>query len=104
MKKAYALMCSSDRVVRSLSKFLRLEILQDPNVCWLLNPEDLPVLADELVEGTPSDDLYLIRTYIASSATRLVTSDVPLHDALTGRTDISVQLRDDFLKEYLPEG
>lgn len=103
MQKAYTLMKEANLRIRRISKFLQLEILRDPNVCKLVQPDDVSEVPSELKQRTPPDDLYLIETYLAAGATKLVTTDEGLCEALNEVPRLSITLKDGFLNEYLSE-
>ena len=55
----------------------------------------------EAIGAAPEEDIYLIRTYYASNADLLVTTDEGLLEAFESRQDVEVIHRDTFLNDYL---
>ncbi|MBU1880469.1 hypothetical protein KKA08_00435, partial [bacterium] len=71
--------------------------------CIKLDEGTQTSLSGDIMEQLPSEDHYLINTYINSDAELLITSDLKLHDAINANVadQINTILRDDFLNEYL---
>jgi hypothetical protein len=100
VEKAYKLMKHPNRIIRQCSKFLHLSILPDSNKCLRISQNELKNLPEEVKSQSPTEDLYLVETYYSVDANALITTDQKLLKALAN-TIIHVELRDDFLKNYL---
>ena len=98
--KAFKLMKHQDLIIRRLSKYLWLSILYDASKCVWLDRDELKNLPDEVKTQSPEEDLYLVEIYFSVGANALITTDQKLFRALSA-TSIHVNLRDDFLKDYL---
>ena len=61
---------------------------------------DAVILPVDRYSGIPEEDVYLIRSYVASKSDLLVTSDTGLCQACESISAINCQLRDDFLKKF----
>ncbi len=106
MTKAYELMEHHNNIVRGISKFLHLSILNDLNKCKKLGETDISNdIPPELKNHISHKDLYLIQCYYAANATLFVTTEREIFDFLShfSQFDIKCALRDDFLAEYLGE-
>ncbi len=66
----------------------------------ILNPDDIPVTLEGEYDWAPPEDVYLIETYVASSADLLVTTDETLFDAVSVRDEFACRMRDEFLPTY----
>lgn len=100
MQKAYALMRNSQPNIRLCSRFLHLKILRDPQICVLVEPPAVAPAAADPLPQVPPDDAYLVWTYRASAATRLVTTDTELLAALRQIPDISAWTKEECLRHY----
>ncbi|MBU0519239.1 hypothetical protein KKA00_03660 [bacterium] len=92
-----------DQVTRIYSKYLFTMVLLNSDKCIKLDEVTQTSLSGDIMEQLPSEDHYLINTYINSDAELLITSDLKLHDAINANVadQINTILRDDFLNEYL---
>lgn len=101
MDKAYELMKYPDPPIRTLSKYLHLTILRNPQKCTMLDPGEITLEGKDL-SGIPQEDLYLFQIYYSTQADALVTTDERLAQSMPcTNADVIVRLRDEFLKEYL---
>ena len=66
----------------------------------ILNADDIPVTTEDEYDWAPPEDVYLIEAYAASSADLLVTTDVPLFEAIAEYEQFTCQMRDDFISAY----
>ena len=98
--KAFRLMTMSDPRQRSISKVLH-RILRDSDQTVLVK-DDAPLKDPGSYHSViPEKDVYLIIAYGAVGADLLVTTDIPLFEALVGLDGVNGAMRDDFLHEYL---
>lgn len=102
VQKAYELMTRPNPLIRSLSKYLHLVILRDPQKCLLLEQDDVKALPN-ISETVPQDDIYLVEIYYSANASTFVTTDEKLYQALSAIQNMNVKRKEDFLKEYLEE-
>ena len=63
----------------------------------ILNPDDIPAAPQSAYDWAPSEDVYLIQTYIASNADLLVTTDETLFQAVAEHGQFTCRMRDEFL-------
>ncbi len=61
---------------------------------------DIPAVPEGSYYWVPSEDVYLIESYVASGADLLVTTDETLFDAVREHGSVECQMRDDFLLGY----
>lgn len=101
MKKAYKLMKETEPRLRLVSKFLHRVFILNPLKSTILNPNEVPALPDELQAIVPADDWYLIALHKAVPRSIIVTSDLRLVQAVSNFPNVTICLRDEFLKEYL---
>jgi predicted nucleic acid-binding protein len=68
-----------------------------------LDENDVIAVPEDLSKQVPAEDLYLIQIYCSTKATALVTTDEKLYTDIsnTSNVSITVNLRQDFLKEYI---
>ena len=57
-------------------------------------------VSEELLSRLPEEDVYLVSAYLAANADVLVTTDVPLYEALADSELVTCRMRDDFLGDY----
>ncbi len=101
MGKAYELMKHGNPSVRTLSKCLHDVILRDLEKCQLLDKSEVKSIPEDLRGLVPQEDLYLVETFYSVGASALVTTDRELYKLLSTDQNMSIRLRDDFLKDYL---
>ena len=100
-RKAYQLMTATSPTQREVSKLLH-SLLRNTERCIRLQPEDIPAVPEGSYYWVPSEDVYLIESYVASGADLLVTTDETLFDAVREHGSVECQMRDDFLLGYGP--
>src|SRR5207245_2341490 len=98
---ANALHTHGDPLRRTLCRQVHYSICIDPEKCICLDDDELVDLPALLVAIVPAADVYIVRLYLTAEADLLVTTDTPLHDALTPSPEVNIQLRDAFLVQYL---
>jgi len=107
MDKAYELMKVNTLPVRTLSKFLHLQILRNSAKCLVVTRKETRNFLEEvIIKKIPEDDLYLIDTFCLAKADIIITSDTRLQESLKDTKiarSLKVTLRNDFLNEYLNE-
>ncbi len=75
-------------------------LVYDSARCHILENDQVLRLPPESAEKLPSDDIYLVETYLAAKADLLVTEDARLLAALHAHCpDVKVQTRDDFMRD-----
>ena len=98
-RKAYQLMTMTDTRQRAVSKLLR-SLMLDADRTIPIQPEEDPPVPQELLDRLPSEDVYLVRAYIAAGADLLITTDQGLFCAIGEPDDINCRMREDFLPGY----
>lgn len=66
----------------------------------VLEEDQLADLPQGLAAQVKEEDQYLVRAFLTSGASEIVTTDIPLKDAL-GRNSIRCSYRDEFVREYI---
>ena len=99
-RKAYQLMTASSPVQRQVSRLFH-RLLRDPDRCLILSTAAPRGASPGAYDWSPPEDVYLIEAYVASGADLLVTTDVPLFDAIAEYGQFTCQMRDDFISEYI---
>lgn len=79
-------------------------LVLDSRCCLLVDPNDLTVLPDEIIESVDPEDRYLVQAYVTTQADLLITTDSKLAHALGSLERVHVSLREGFVKEYLSQG
>lgn len=105
MRKADALMKSTDVTTRRVSKMLHLSILRDSNKCNMFDEQECAAVPESLKGRIHEKDEYLFRLFYASNADSLVTADARLQEqvAQIEWDKPPVFLRDEFLRQYRSE-
>ena len=98
--KANRLMGFLDDRRRRISKVFR-SLYDDSDRALRVRTEGTGAIPDELLARLPEEDVYLVSAYLLASADVLVTTDVPLYEALTDSEPVTCRMREDFLAEYL---
>jgi len=101
MRKAYKLMKEVNPRLRLFSRFLRNTFLLNSSKCKIVGTNEIAPLPPELRSVVPSDDLYLIELHTVVPKSTIVTTDVKLVEALSNLPNVTVRLRDEFLKNYM---
>ena len=99
--KAYRLMGLTDTRGRIINRLFSRLLYEDVDRALRIRPEEESVIPDELLSHLPEEDRYLVSAYLIAEADTLVTTDIPLHNALSHSDLVFCQMRDDFLSEYL---
>ena len=99
--KAYQLMTSTTPALRPLSQLFH-RLLRDSDRCIILNHDGVPSAPQGAYDWVPSEDVYLVETYVAANADLLVTTDETLFDKIAEHGQFNCQMRDDFLAGYDP--
>ena len=98
--KAYQLMRLSDPR-RKLSSQAFFGLCVDSNRALRVPTEGIEVIPSELLNQLPEEDVYLVSAYLSANADVLVTTDVPLYEALAKSEMVTCRMRDQFLADYL---
>lgn len=101
MTKAFKLMKESDERLRYYSKFLHGSFLREPAKCKIFDTDEIASIPRDVQAVVSSDDSYLIALYLTEPKSIIVTTDVKLVEALSQLPNITVCLRDEFLKNYM---
>ena len=99
--KAFQLMTATSPTQREVSKLLH-SLLRDTERCIRLQSSDIPAESQTLYDWPPSEDVYLIESYVASGADLLVTTDETLFDSVAEHLQFTCRMRDEFLSTYKP--
>ena len=102
MEKAMGQMSHNDPRRRTLSKLLQSVLNSQVFSEWHVL-QGLSEVSNDLIAITPPEDLYLVQVYLSAEADLLVTTDQPLHDALSRRPEVEISFRDEFLAAYLDD-
>jgi hypothetical protein len=97
--KAYQMMKLSDPR-RKLSSQAFFGLCVDSNRALRVPTEGIEVIPEELLNQPPVEDVYLVSAYLSGNADVLVTTDVPLYEALADSELVTCRMRDDFLGDY----
>ena len=97
--KAYQMMRLSDPR-RKLSSQAFFGLCVDINRALRVPTEGVEVIPEELLNQLPKEDAYLVSAYLSADADVLVTTDVPLYEALADTELVTCRMRDDFLADY----
>ncbi len=84
---------------RAIVKMFRTQFIENCDECHLLRDHELHPMPEELYAKIKPDDWYLVRSYLASGASLLVTTDHPLIRALSGY-ELRCWHRDRFVSWY----
>ncbi len=98
-RKAFQLMTAHSPAQRQVSQLFH-SLLRNTDRCIRLLPSDIPGNPQDPYDWAPPEDVYLIESCVASGADLLVTTDEELFDKVKEHSDISCQMRDDFLATY----
>ena len=103
MDKLHGLMRHESLHIKNLSRFIGINIIQDPSKCVYRYQSDIEAadIPDDAIAAAPEEDIYLIELYYAAQADLLVTTDHGLHNAFASRDDVEITFRDEFLEGYL---
>lgn len=101
MRKAYELMKDPRASLRPVSKFLHLAFLRNPSKCQILGENEVQPLPDNMQSVVPYDDSYLIQLNTAVPRSTIVTTDRSLIERLSKLPNITVSIREEFLKHYM---
>ena len=99
--KAYQLMTDTRPSQREISKLLH-SILRDPDRCLIFSSSNLQATPQASYDWAPSEDVYLLQAYDASSADLLVTTDETLFERVVEHGQFTCRMRDEFLADYAP--
>ena len=81
---------------------LFVDLFWDSSRGIILNPDDIPQAPEGEYGWAPSEDVYLLEAYDASSADLLVTTDETLFERVVEDGQFTCQMRDEFLPSYNP--
>ena len=98
--KANRLMEFTDARRRRISKVFR-SLYDDSGRALRVRPEDTTGIPEALLAQLPEEDVYLVSAYLSANAEVLVTTDVPLYEALAESELVTCRMRDDFLADYV---
>ncbi len=98
--KANRLMRFSDPRRRVISKVFR-SLYDDSDRALRVQAEDTRAIPKGLLTRLPREDVYLVSAYLSASTDVLVTTDVPLYEALDDSELVTCRMRGDFLADYL---
>lgn len=98
-QKTWALCKSTSTIVKRLVTAFLANVRQNSDRCLLLKPESAAALPEELASSIKDDDRYLVRAQLSVSGAVLVTTDMPLREAVT-RSGLPCLSREEFLSQY----
>jgi hypothetical protein len=101
VKKAYQLMKSTNSGLRYYSKYLYGEFIYNSLKCKTYREDEITPIPEDILKLVPEDDVYLISLCLTEPNSILVTSDHRLKQALSSVPIIKIELRDEFIKNYL---
>ena len=97
--KANRLMEFTDVRRRVISKVFR-SLYDDSDRALRVRSDWAGDIRGELPTQLPEEDVYLVSAYLSADADVLVTTDVPLYEALADTELVICRMRDDFLADY----
>ena len=97
--KANRLMTFSDARRRAISKVFR-SLYDDSERALRVRSEATETIPREILTRLPDEDVYLVSAYLSGNADVLVTTDVPLYEALADSDLVTCRMRDEFLGDY----
>jgi hypothetical protein len=100
-KKVFSLCSSTDNliVLRAAKKLFSL--IKNQVNCIILDPQEICSIPEEISNAIEEKkDYYLVEYFITARADKIITTDIPLYDALIN-LNIPCQMRDIFLGDYL---
>lgn len=100
MKKAFSLMTDSRVGQRRMSRFLHRMFIRNSSKCKVFHSDDIPPLSPKMQSMVSSEDSYLVALNLAVPASTIITTDAKLLEALRELPNITIRLRDEFLKNY----
>ncbi len=99
-RKAFQLMMMTDTRQRLVSRLLH-GLLRDSGRTIRIQPEENPLIPQELLDRLPGEDVYLVRAYLAAAADLLITTDQGLFCAIGDHDGVNCRMREQLLAEYL---
>ncbi len=101
-QKAMRFWRHTDVTRRTIARVFEAQFLYNSEKSVVLEEDQLQDLPTQLATAINPDDHYLVRAYLASNATVIVTTDNLLHGVLT-RHSIACQQRDEFVPAYISQ-
>jgi len=100
LNKAHSILKRTDRVGRTIAKFVSTNFLLNSIKVHFVEAESLPCLSEEACAGVKDDDQYLVQALTVDEVDVFVTSDGPLVATVRG-LGYTVAHRDEFVAEYI---
>jgi hypothetical protein len=91
---------NEDLVIRGIAREYVLGLRQNRERCRILISEETVDIPGELAAATKIDDHYLLSALLTVPGAILVTTDRPLHDAVTD-AGLTCLFREEFLQTYV---
>ena len=98
-KKAWNICKSQDPVVAGIARAYIISLRQNSDRCRILHPQTVADLPIALAAATKADDHYLLHALVTVEGAILVTTDMPLHQAVEGAS-LSCLSREEFWNTY----
>jgi hypothetical protein len=94
-------LCRNDNpmVVQQIGGVYKANVRLNSDLCLILRGEAIATLPDGLAAATKPDDHYLVQAQLSVNGAILVTTDVPLREAVSG-AGLACLSREDFLSTY----
>jgi hypothetical protein len=95
-------LCKSNRdvVVRTIVRAYLLGLRQNSDRCQILKQEEAAPIPVELATATKADDHYLLHAQLTIQGAILVTTDLPLRQAVAQIQGLPCLSREEFLSTY----
>ena len=101
-QKAMELWGHTDVFRRRIARFFKAKFWYNLDKSVMLEENELQNLPGQIATEIEHKDHYLVRAYLTSNASEIVTTDNPLNEVL-GRHGISCKRRDEFVPAYISQ-
>lgn len=101
-QKFFELFRHSDVIRLSFAKFFKTRFWYNSQKTLILGEDELQKLPETIATEVQHKDHYLVRAYLTSKASEIVTTDNPLKNALT-KHGIACSHRQEFVPTYISQ-
>ena len=101
-QKFFELFRHSDITRLSIAKFFKARFWYNSQKSLMLEEDQLQSLPEALAAEIEQTDHYLVRAYLTSDASKIVTTDNPLKEALT-KHGLACSHRNEFVPAYISQ-
>lgn len=99
-RKALSFSRYTDRPRRGIARFFKDSFWYNSRKSVMLDQLELRELRPEIASKIKADDHYIVRAYLTSRGSVIVTTDNPLNETLA-QHNIACKLRDEFVPGYV---